>query len=155
MKACDAIRDKIFHAAVTANDGPVAGHSLGELTLSRREIVATSGTTEPLEEAFKRLGVSTLEEYSEFVPEGLKPSAMADLYAGKLTMTGGPHARKVIYAMGAEFVEVRNSRPYARNPRASHRWSFCYRSAHEYPHRSQPADGRNDLGRQFGFARSH
>jgi xanthine dehydrogenase YagR molybdenum-binding subunit len=25
MKVCDAIRDKIFHAAATANDGPLAG----------------------------------------------------------------------------------------------------------------------------------
>jgi hypothetical protein len=53
MKACDAIRDKIFQAVVIANDGPLAGQSIGELTLSGREIVATSGATEPLEEAFK------------------------------------------------------------------------------------------------------
>ena len=32
---------------------------------------------------------------------------MQDLYAGKLTMTGGPHGEKVMYATGAEFVEVR------------------------------------------------
>jgi xanthine dehydrogenase YagR molybdenum-binding subunit len=107
MKACDAIRDKIFHAATTANDGPLAGQSIGELTLSNRTIVATSGAAEPLEDAFKRLGVSTLEEYSEFVPDGLKPTAVSDLYAGKLAMTGGPHAKKVMYATGAEFVEVR------------------------------------------------
>jgi xanthine dehydrogenase YagR molybdenum-binding subunit len=107
MKACDAIRDKIFHAATTANDGPLAGQSIGELTLSNRTIVATSGAAEPLEDVFKRLGVSTLEEYSEFVPDGLKPTAVSDLYAGKLAMTGGPHAKKVMYATGAEFVEVR------------------------------------------------
>ena len=107
MKACDAIRDKILRAAATANDGPLAGQSIGELTLSDRRVIATSGASVPLEEALKRLGVSTLEDYSEFVPEGLKPSAMTDLYAGKLAMTGGPHGKKVMYAMGAEFVEVR------------------------------------------------
>jgi xanthine dehydrogenase YagR molybdenum-binding subunit len=32
---------------------------------------------------------------------------MTDLYAGKLAMTGGPHGKKVMYATGAEFVEVR------------------------------------------------
>ena len=106
MKACDAIRDKILRAAASANDGPLAGQSIGELTLSDRKIIATSGAIVPLEEAFKRLGITTLEEYSEFVPEGLKPSAMTDLYAGKLAMTGGPHGKKVMYAMGAEFVEV-------------------------------------------------
>jgi xanthine dehydrogenase YagR molybdenum-binding subunit len=107
MKACDAIRNTVFHAVVTANDGPLAGQSIGELTLSDREIVATSGAAEPLYQAFKRLGVSTLEEYAEFIPDGLKPTAVADLYAGKLAMSGGPHAKKIMYAMGAEFVEVR------------------------------------------------
>ena len=43
MKACDAIRDKILRAVATANDGPLAGQSIGELTLSDRKIVATSG----------------------------------------------------------------------------------------------------------------
>ena len=107
MKACDAIRDKIFHAAVTANDGPLAGQNVGELTLSDGKVISTNGASEPLEDAFRRIGTSTLEEYSEFVPDGLKPSAVADLYAGKLAMTGGPHGKKVMYAMGAEFVEVR------------------------------------------------
>jgi xanthine dehydrogenase YagR molybdenum-binding subunit len=107
MKACDAIRDKLFHACVTANDGPLAGQSIGELTLDGGNVLSAGGASEKLEDAFKRLGVSTIEEYAEFVPDGLKPSAVADLYAGKLTMTGGPHGKKVMYAMGAEFVEVR------------------------------------------------
>ena len=107
MKACDAIRGKIFHAAVTANDGPLAGQSIGELTLSDGKVISKNGASEPLEDAFRRIGTSTLEEYSEFVPDGLKPNAVADLYAGKLAMTGGPHGKKVMYAMGAEFVEVR------------------------------------------------
>jgi xanthine dehydrogenase YagR molybdenum-binding subunit len=107
MKACDAIRDKIFHAAVTANDGPLAGQSIGELTLSDSKVISTNGASEPFEDVFRRVGTSALEEYSEFVPDGLKPTAVADLYAGKLAMTGGPHGKKVMYAMGAEFVEVR------------------------------------------------
>jgi xanthine dehydrogenase YagR molybdenum-binding subunit len=107
MKACDAIRDKLFHAAVTANDGPLAGQSIGELTLSDGKITSTDDSSETLEDVFKRLGVSTIEEYSEFVPDGLKPNAVADLYVGKVAMTGGPHGKKIMYAMGAEFVEVR------------------------------------------------
>ena len=31
MKACDAIRDKLFHAAATANDGPLAGRNAGQI----------------------------------------------------------------------------------------------------------------------------
>ena len=41
MKACDAIRGKLFHAAVTANEGPLAGQSTGELTLSDGKITST------------------------------------------------------------------------------------------------------------------
>jgi xanthine dehydrogenase YagR molybdenum-binding subunit len=77
------------------------------MTLKDGKIVASDGATADLKDVFKRLGVSTVEEYGEFVPKGLKPDAVQDLYAGKLTMTGGSHGEKVMYAMGAEFVEVR------------------------------------------------
>lgn len=107
MKTCDAIRAKLFHAAVTANDGPLMGQKVDDLTLKDGKVNGSGGSSERLEEVFKRVGVSTIEEYSEFVPEGLKPNAVADLYAGKLTMTGGSHGKKLMYAMGAEFVEVR------------------------------------------------
>jgi xanthine dehydrogenase YagR molybdenum-binding subunit len=107
MKTCDAIRAKLFHAAVTANDGPLAGRNVEEMTLKNGKVVANDGTGESLADVFKRIGVSTVEEYSEFIPQGLKPDAVGELYAGKLTMTGGPHGEKMMYAMGAEFVEVR------------------------------------------------
>ena len=107
VKTCDAIRAKLFRAVVTANDGPLAGHSIDDLTLRDGKIAGLSGGSEDLKDAFKRLGVSTIEEYGEFVPKGLKPDAVADLYAGKLTMTGGHAGEKVMYASGAEFVEVR------------------------------------------------
>ena len=107
LKTCDAIRSKLFHAATTANDGPLAGRNADGLTLNDGKIVDADGAGESLADAFKRMGVSTIEEYSEFVPEGLKPDAVADLYAGKLSMVGGSHGPKVMYAMGAELVEVR------------------------------------------------
>lgn len=107
LKTCDAIRDKLFHAAVTGNEGPLAGRSIDDLTLKDGKVVAGDGASEKFEDVFKRMGTSTVEEYSEFVPEGLKPDAVANLYAGKLTMTGGSHGKKVMYASGAEFVEVR------------------------------------------------
>jgi xanthine dehydrogenase YagR molybdenum-binding subunit len=107
MKTCDAIRAKLFHAAVTANDGPLAGRNLNELSLKDGKISTPDGASEDLGDTFKRLGVSIIEEYSEFVPKGLKPDAVSDLYAGKLTMTGGSKGDKVMYATGAEFVEVR------------------------------------------------
>jgi xanthine dehydrogenase YagR molybdenum-binding subunit len=70
-------------------------------------LTAPDGATEKLEDTFRRLGVSAIEEYAEYAPEGVKPDAVKSLYAGKGAMTGGPKGRKLMYAMGAEFVEVR------------------------------------------------
>ena len=107
LKTCDAIRAKLFHAAITANDGTLAGRSVEELTLKDGKLVASDGTAETLEDVFKRMGLSTVEEYAEFVPDGLKPDAVADLYNGKAAITGGSHGKKMMYASGAEFVELR------------------------------------------------
>jgi xanthine dehydrogenase YagR molybdenum-binding subunit len=107
LKACDSIRAKLIRAATTANDAPLAGRDADELTLRNAEVVAGDGAGESFADLFKRLGVSAIEEYAEFVPQGLEPTAVQSLYAGKLAMTGGAHGEKVMYAAGAEFVEVR------------------------------------------------
>jgi xanthine dehydrogenase YagR molybdenum-binding subunit len=107
MKTCEVIRNKLFHAATTANDGPLAGQNVEDLTLKDGKVTASNEASEKLEDVFKHLGVSTIDEYAEFVPQGLEPDAVKELYAGKMAMTGGPHGEKVMYAMGAEFVEVR------------------------------------------------
>jgi xanthine dehydrogenase YagR molybdenum-binding subunit len=97
----------LFLAATTANDAPLAGRSSNELSLKDRQVIANDGANEKLTEVFKRLGAASIEEYAEFVPDGLTPDAVGKLYAGKLAMTGGAHGKKVMYAQGAEFVEVR------------------------------------------------
>lgn len=78
LKACDAIRTKL---------GGAEGGSL--------------------EDQFKQLGVGAIEEYAEFIPPGAPPDAIKKLYAGTPTLIGGPEGDKLMYAMGAEFVEVR------------------------------------------------
>ncbi|MGN6750734.1 MAG: xanthine dehydrogenase family protein molybdopterin-binding subunit, partial [Xanthobacteraceae bacterium] len=105
LKTCDAIRSRLFAAAVRS--GPLAGHDASALTLDDGTITAADGVQQKLEDVFKSMGASSIEEYAEFVPHGLEPKAMADLYAGKNTTTGGSHGEKVMYAMGAELVEVR------------------------------------------------
>src|ERR1700704_570201 len=50
IKACDAIRDKLFRAAVTANDGPLAGRKVADLTLAEGRVVAAGGAGEKLED---------------------------------------------------------------------------------------------------------
>ncbi len=107
LKACDAIRDKLFRAAATAADGALAGRSPATLSLMDGKALAPDGAQEKLEDLFKQAGVNAIEEYAEFVPDGVKADAISQLYAGKATMTGGSHGEKLKYAQGAEFVEVR------------------------------------------------
>jgi xanthine dehydrogenase YagR molybdenum-binding subunit len=108
LKACDAIRDKLFRVASTANDGPLAGHLITEIDLRDGRLVTLhDAKNEPIADVFKRAGVSAIEEYAEFVPPGVKPEAVADLYKGKSTQTGGAEGEYIMYALGAEFVEVR------------------------------------------------
>ena len=85
LKTCDAIRSKLFNAAVAAKEGPLAGRSANALTLNDGKVTAADGAGEKVEDVFKRIGVSSIEEYAEFVPPGLEPKAMSSLYAGTYT----------------------------------------------------------------------
>jgi xanthine dehydrogenase YagR molybdenum-binding subunit len=107
LKTCDLIRTRLIRAAVTANDGPLAGRGADDVTLRDGKVVANDGTSESFADLFTRMGVGTIEEYGEFIPQGLKPEAIANLYAGKVQNVGGSHGDKLMYAMGAELVEVR------------------------------------------------
>jgi xanthine dehydrogenase YagR molybdenum-binding subunit len=107
LKACDAIREKLFRTAAAANDGPLAGRNASELSLADGHVIAAGGAQESLEDTFGRVGASAIEEYAEFVPHGLKPQSVAQLYAGTSAATGGGEGEKTMYAMGAELVEVR------------------------------------------------
>ena len=89
IKACDAIRARLTPPAATTggNTGTGTGNNIGD--------------------AFHRLGVGAIEEYAEYLPPGAKPEAMAQLYHGKPYLGGGSKGEKLMYALGAEFVEVR------------------------------------------------
>jgi xanthine dehydrogenase YagR molybdenum-binding subunit len=90
MKACDAVMAKLAgsNGASPAND---------------------------LASQFAQLGVSTIEEYAEYVPPEAKPNMVtglftnpiSKLYNGTPTLVGGSEGEKLMYALGAEFVEVR------------------------------------------------
>jgi len=71
-----------------------------------------AGGGNSVEAKLDKLGVSMLEEYAEFIPDDAKPKPGAEspikkLYAGMPTLVGGSHGKKNMYALGAEFVEVR------------------------------------------------
>jgi xanthine dehydrogenase YagR molybdenum-binding subunit len=102
LKACDAIRARLLQ---TASRGPLAGHDASDLKLSEGRAIATDGASVPMQDLAGETGV--IEEYAEFVPEGMSASSMKKLYEGQTSLTGGSRGKKLMYALGAEFVEVR------------------------------------------------
>jgi xanthine dehydrogenase YagR molybdenum-binding subunit len=86
-KACDAINEKLSHPTTTGSGSPTSGNSL--------------------EQKFKQLGVGAIEEYAEYLPPGGKPDTIKKLYGGTPFLGGGSKTQKLMYALGAEFVEVR------------------------------------------------
>lgn len=106
VKACDAIRDRLFRAAASAADGPFSGKANADLALVNGRI--TSGNSAmPLTDAFRHLGQSVIEEYAESIPRSMSQDDMDKLYQGHASMTGGPKGEKIAFAFGAQFVEVR------------------------------------------------
>jgi len=86
MKACDAIKAKLQQPTTTGT---------------------SSSKPDMLADQFKRLGVGAIDEYAEFLPPEGKPDTMKKLYAGTPLLGGGSKGEKLMYALGAEFVEVR------------------------------------------------
>jgi xanthine dehydrogenase YagR molybdenum-binding subunit len=89
MKACDAIKAKLSQPATTGSGS------------------SNENASEKLEDKFKRLGVGAIEEYAEFLPPEGKPDTIKKLYGGTPTLGGGSKGDKLMYALGAEFIEVR------------------------------------------------
>jgi xanthine dehydrogenase YagR molybdenum-binding subunit len=87
MKACDAIKAKLSPLATVGRGSSVGG--------------------ETLVDQFKRLGMGAIEEYAEFLPPEGKPDSIKKLYDGTPLLGGGSKGKKLMYALGAEFVEVR------------------------------------------------
>jgi len=106
LKSCDAIRARLVDAAIGASGGPLSGREAKDLTFADGKIRSADGSEENIHDVFGRLGSGAIEEYAEFVPNGLKPDAVAKLYAGQAALAGGSKGEKLMYAMGAEFVEV-------------------------------------------------
>ncbi len=97
MKACDALMARL-------NGGEGSAETTGSIT-----------NVAGLQQKFDRLGVSMLEEYAENVPPDAKPNPLTELvtnpikklYNGVPTLVGGSKGKQLMYATGANFVEVR------------------------------------------------
>ncbi len=66
VKACNAMRRKLFRSAVMVEEGALAGRDPAQLTLESGQLLAHDGAAEPLAEAFQRLGTSVIEVPSSF-----------------------------------------------------------------------------------------
>lgn len=106
-KACDSIRERIARAAVTANAGPLAGKDAASLNLDAGRLVAADGGGEDLDAAIGRMGAGAVEDYAEWLPEGVSADALKGLYDGSVKIVGGAMEDRLMFAFGAEFVEVR------------------------------------------------
>ncbi len=105
MKACDQIRAKLFLAV--AKLGPLAGQRPDQLDIKDGRVVSADGRSMALDAAFKAAGTGVIEEYAEWFPPGKGPEDVAKLYKGTAGITGGAEGQKLMFAFGAEFVEVR------------------------------------------------
>lgn len=106
MKACAPIRGRLFKAA-TEKGAKLSGRDIGRLELKDGKAVGPAGGEMPLEEIFERLGIGTIEEYAEWKPDGAPEDAFKKLAEGESVFVSGTDGKKVKYAFGAEFVEVR------------------------------------------------
>jgi xanthine dehydrogenase YagR molybdenum-binding subunit len=106
VKACGAIRAKLFEAARKSNSEAFGARPIANFALEGGRIRA-GGASMPLETAFRQMGQGVIEEYAESIPHGLAPDSIDKLYAGRVTITGGPKGDKLAFAFGAQFVEVR------------------------------------------------
>jgi xanthine dehydrogenase YagR molybdenum-binding subunit len=105
IKACDAIRQRL--ALAVAKGGPLGGQPVDRIELRRGRLVGPDGASVSIEDAFKALGAGVIEEYAEFAPPGKSADDVRKLYQGSSSITGGSKGDKMMFAFGAELVEVR------------------------------------------------
>jgi xanthine dehydrogenase YagR molybdenum-binding subunit len=101
MMVCDQVRRRLLNA------------SESQETIGRTVANKAAQTSQPLdlEKAFDALGVSAIEEYGEWKPEGVPKDAFQAMHRGLVRLVGGSaFGDKIAYAFGADFVEVRVNR---------------------------------------------
>jgi xanthine dehydrogenase YagR molybdenum-binding subunit len=111
MVVCDQIRQRLFKALMP-DEGMI---DKGKETVGVGQTPAGQAArgTQPLdrEKAFDALGVSVVEEYGEWKPDGAPTDSFRAMHRGQMRMVGGSEMKdKIAYAFGAEFVEVRVNR---------------------------------------------
>ncbi|UWU75121.1 xanthine dehydrogenase family protein molybdopterin-binding subunit [Bradyrhizobium huanghuaihaiense] len=110
MMVCDQIRQRLFKAVMPDSLTDKAKETVG---ISQAPTTQAAKSNRPLdiEKAFDALGVSVVEEYGEWKPEGAPLDSFRAMHSGHVRLVGGHQMQdKIAYAFGAEFVEVRVNR---------------------------------------------
>ena len=108
MMVCEQIRQRLFKALMPEDN--VVDKARETVGLGQTPSMQAAKSDRPLnlEQAFDALGVSAVEEYGEWKPEGAPMDSFRALHKGQVRMVGGDKmSDKIAYAFGAEFVEVR------------------------------------------------
>jgi xanthine dehydrogenase YagR molybdenum-binding subunit len=108
MMVCDQIRQRLFKAVMP--DESLVDKARETVGLGQSASMQAAKSDRPLdiERAFDALGVSVVEEYGEWKPEGAPTDSFSAMHKGQVRIVGGDKMKdKIAYAFGAEFVEVR------------------------------------------------
>jgi xanthine dehydrogenase YagR molybdenum-binding subunit len=111
MMVCDQVRRRLFKALMP-NESLVdkAKETVG-LAQTPSTQAAKGDRLLDMERAFDALGVSVIEEYGEWKPDGAPMDSFRAMHKGQMRMVGGSEMKdKIAYAFGAEFVEIRINR---------------------------------------------
>ncbi len=111
MMVCDQVRQRLFKAMMP-NESLVdkAKETVG-MGQTPSTQAAKSDRPLDLDRAFDALGVSVVEEYGEWKPDGAPMDSFRAMHKGQMRMVGGDQfGKNMAYAFGAEFVEVRINR---------------------------------------------
>jgi xanthine dehydrogenase YagR molybdenum-binding subunit len=111
MMVCDQVRQRLFRALMPDQSLVDKAKETVGLGQTPSKQAAQSDRPLDLERAFDALGVSVVEEYGEWKPDGAPMDSFKAMHNGQMRMVGGDAMKdKIAYAFGAEFVEVRINR---------------------------------------------
>jgi xanthine dehydrogenase YagR molybdenum-binding subunit len=108
ITVCDQIRQRLFKPLMPNES--VVDKAKETVGLGQTPVTQAAKSDRPLdiERAFDALGVSVVEEYGEWKPDGAPMDSFRAMYKGQVRMVGGDKMKdKIAYAFGAEFLEVR------------------------------------------------
>ena len=111
ITVCDQIRRRLFKALMP--DENLVDKAKETVGLAQTPSTQAGQSDRPLDidRAFDALGVSVVEEYGEWKPEGAPMDSFRAMHKGEVRMVGGDKmSDKIAYAFGAEFVEIRVNR---------------------------------------------